>query len=324
VVKSSYEARRKALRKSDAHAALACMRKVPLFRGWPRSRLERLCAQLERRRYPAGARVFRQGHPGPSHVYFLAEGAARIIREFEVITTNRWPVGVKVWKEKQCKTFEPHIILEMKGPGHFFGERAIIHNGPRECTVETVTECTMYLLGRRDFVKWLMQGKALKKALQKHNYPSDSQLKSQFQKKMMREKQSNNISKMINQGSLKNYTPESGLVWLQKHDIDLYTRNTQTMAKTTADQHEKQNNSQSKDDGKNIPSKRDVEARYDDENSIISTTTSRKDSIPTINDGEDNHGKNNGGGSGRGRRPSESINILAKSIEVGNLMFDCG
>jgi len=231
LIKSNYDSQLKNYHNVDKVEAYKCLRKVELFRSWPRSRLERVCHQLHKRDYGAGEVVFKQGDP-PNHVFFIQSGSVEVLKEFEVLTTNRWPVGAHAWKEKNCKTIQSFHLFTMEGPGNFFGEKSIVNNCQRTATIKTITDCGIYVLGREEFIKLLMQGKALEQALQVNKYPTDSDLKHLFTSMKIKEKHKQNVTKLLNQsGSLKRYSPASGIAWLQQKDIDLYLRNTQTKAK---------------------------------------------------------------------------------------------
>jgi hypothetical protein len=100
-----------------------------MFKGWPRSRLERLCHLVERKVYPPGQVIVRQDDPSDC-VYFIIEGRCGVsvasrgpVRDLRVvgmwmiellplqvykeITTaieNRWPNAMDGWEEQVCRT----------------------------------------------------------------------------------------------------------------------------------------------------------------------------------------------------------------------------
>ncbi|HWE97087.1 MAG TPA: cyclic nucleotide-binding domain-containing protein [Tepidisphaeraceae bacterium] len=49
------------------------------------------------------------------------------------------------------------VTLATMGPGHFFGELSLLDGGPRTATVRTLSDTTLLVLGRDDFLRFLQK-----------------------------------------------------------------------------------------------------------------------------------------------------------------------
>jgi len=229
LLKSHYDIQLKSHQTIDMAEAVKCLRKITIFQNWPRSRLERVCSHLGKHEYAPNDTIFKQGEPA-NYIYFIHYGTVEGLKEFEVLTTNRWPVGHHSWKNKSRKTIQPLHLFTLEGPGNYFGEKSLLFNTARSVTVRAVTACSLYVLGKSEFLKLLLQGKAVEQALQLNIYKSDEDLTHQFTSMKIKDKHGQTVQKLMKQsGSLKNYTPTPGIAWLQQKNIDLYLRNTQTL-----------------------------------------------------------------------------------------------
>lgn len=103
---------------------LDLLRRIPLFSGFDRRRMERLGMLADEVDVPAGKVLMRQGESG-SDMMVVVRGSVAVERD-----GNR---------------------LNTLGPGDFFGEIALVDGGPRTATV-TAEELTMLLvISHRDF-----------------------------------------------------------------------------------------------------------------------------------------------------------------------------
>jgi CRP-like cAMP-binding protein len=104
---------------------------VPLFAGLGPEELERLSADLRRRRYPKGAVIFWRGDPGAT-LYIVESGWIKI-----VVTG---PEGQEA-------------ALGVLGPGKFFGDLALLDGRPRTADAVAVEDCRLWLLERDALVR---------------------------------------------------------------------------------------------------------------------------------------------------------------------------
>ena len=94
--KADYDQIMKDYQKSEHRKAFKCMKRIPLFRHWSRSRLDRLCDMLQWNYFKAGTVVVRQGDL-PDNVYFILDGRCVVSKDVFVKRTNRWPSGKRSW-----------------------------------------------------------------------------------------------------------------------------------------------------------------------------------------------------------------------------------
>ena len=121
---------------SDLKQTVGFLQKVPLFHGLKERHLEHLAKRMVSREYPAGQAIVTQGQGGEGF-FVIVSGQAEAFRERSD--------GVKV----EVNSF---------GPTDFFGELALLDDGPRTASV-TATEPTRCLvLTRWDFLSELREG----------------------------------------------------------------------------------------------------------------------------------------------------------------------
>ena len=106
------------------------LRKIPLFSDVSDDDLDSIASHLIERRYPKGSTIVEEGLPG-DYMYVLKEGRVKVTRLSED------------GREK---------ILEMLGESSFFGEMALLDQGPRSATVKTLTPVVLLALSRTDFL----------------------------------------------------------------------------------------------------------------------------------------------------------------------------
>jgi CRP/FNR family cyclic AMP-dependent transcriptional regulator len=111
----------------DPYAALAQM---PLFAELQRDDLARLGAGLRRRRYAKGAAICWQGDPGTT-LFLIESGWVKIV------ATS--PDGQEA-------------VLNLLGPGDFFGDLALLDGKPRSAGAVAAEESHLLLLERDAFV----------------------------------------------------------------------------------------------------------------------------------------------------------------------------
>ena len=112
-------------RTAVAPAELDRIAGVPMFGPLPVATKEQLARRLERREVPADTVIVRAGDAGDS---FYIVGAG----ELEVLVPGREP--------------------GTSGAGDYFGEIALLRDVPRTATVRTITPCTLFVLGRENFL----------------------------------------------------------------------------------------------------------------------------------------------------------------------------
>ena len=97
---------------------------VPLFQACSKRDLQRIARASDEVKVPADRVLVEEGKPG--HEFFLiVDGYATVLRNGRKVTTL--------------------------GPGHYFGELALLDRGPRSATVKAASDMTVLVLGQREF-----------------------------------------------------------------------------------------------------------------------------------------------------------------------------
>ncbi len=109
------------------------LRSVNIFGSLSDDELEQVGEYITERELPKGAVLFEQGEPGD---------ALYIVRAGRLKATVQDATG----RER---------VLALYGPGDFFGELALVSAQPRTATVTAVTDCSLLVLRREDFEKFL-------------------------------------------------------------------------------------------------------------------------------------------------------------------------
>jgi len=110
------------------------LRNVPLFAGLDEDALTILAARLRRRKMPPGTPIVYKGDPaGP--LYLIASGRVKI---------------------HQATASGDEVILEVMGPGDFFGDMSLLDGQPRSADVSTLQATELLLL----------EGEALRQTVQ--------------------------------------------------------------------------------------------------------------------------------------------------------------
>lgn len=107
------------------------LQRVPLFEGLEEPHLLALAETMVERQYKKGETLFFEGDPGDS-LYIVSSGTVKVYR---------------VAEDGREKT------LALLGAGEFFGEMALLDEGPRSAIAETMEPTTLYHLHRSDFLK---------------------------------------------------------------------------------------------------------------------------------------------------------------------------
>jgi CRP-like cAMP-binding protein len=123
--------------------ALESLRKIPLFEDVGDEALETIGDLLIERRIPKHQTIVEEGLAG-DYMY--------VIRDGEVKVTKLSGDG----REK---------ILELLGPGDFFGEMSLLDNAVRSASVKSLTETRILALSRHDFLKELRRNPDLAMAV---------------------------------------------------------------------------------------------------------------------------------------------------------------
>jgi CRP-like cAMP-binding protein len=114
---------------------IALLRKIPLFSRLDDAELSRLGPLLRDRVIGANEPVIWVGESG-SEVFLIQSGKVTVTAP-----------------DEQGK----EVVLSMLGPGDFFGDLALLDDGPRSASVRTLEPCNMLVLERDDFLKFLRQ-----------------------------------------------------------------------------------------------------------------------------------------------------------------------
>ena len=90
------------------------LRQVPLFAELDTEALALLAARLRRRKLPGGTPVVYKGDPSGA-LYLIVSGRVKV---------------------HQATTSGDEVILDVKGPGDFFGEMSLLDGQPRSADVK--------------------------------------------------------------------------------------------------------------------------------------------------------------------------------------------
>lgn len=112
----------------------AALARVKLFAGLAKDDLVALAAKLQRRRYGKGQFIFQQGDAGLC-LYLVESGKVKIA---------------------SFSAEGKGLVLNLVGPGDFFGELALLDGEPRSADAVAQEACQLLLLQRDDFMNFLV------------------------------------------------------------------------------------------------------------------------------------------------------------------------
>jgi CRP-like cAMP-binding protein len=110
-------------------APIDVLRRVPLFESLSEPDLQSFAELVRERSYPRGSVIVFEEDPGDA-LYVVAAGQVKVVL---VAEDGR------------------EVILSVLGPGSFFGEMAILDEGPRSAHVIAMEESNLLILRRDDF-----------------------------------------------------------------------------------------------------------------------------------------------------------------------------
>jgi CRP/FNR family transcriptional regulator, cyclic AMP receptor protein len=111
----------------------AVLAQVPLFASLAPADLDNLARRLRRRRYARGEAIFLEGDPGTSLC---------------IVQSGRVKIG---FTSAEGRSF----VLDLFGPGDFFGELALLSGEPRSADAAAVEPTELLLLHRDEFLRAL-------------------------------------------------------------------------------------------------------------------------------------------------------------------------
>ena len=123
--------------------ALESLRAIPLFSSVSDEDLEMIASLLIERCFPNNKTIVEEGLPG-DYMYVIQEGRVKV---------------TKLSGDGREK------ILEMMGPGDFFGEMALLDRAPRSASVTALSETVILALARNDFLSVLRRSPDLAMAV---------------------------------------------------------------------------------------------------------------------------------------------------------------
>jgi CRP-like cAMP-binding protein len=106
---------------------------IPLFASLDETDLSDIAGLLIERKFPRDAVIFEEGTLG-DYMYLIREGQVKVTKMSED------------GREK---------ILEMFGPGDFFGDMSLFDREPRSASIKTTKACVLMALSRHDFLELL-------------------------------------------------------------------------------------------------------------------------------------------------------------------------
>jgi CRP/FNR family cyclic AMP-dependent transcriptional regulator len=115
---------------ADVKETVGFLNRVPLFRGLKKRQLERLARRFVQRKYARGEAIVTQDKGGEGF-FIVVSGRAEAIRE---------------------RADGTRVVVNTFGPTDFFGELALLDEGPRTASVVTTEAAECLVLTRWDFL----------------------------------------------------------------------------------------------------------------------------------------------------------------------------
>jgi CRP-like cAMP-binding protein len=112
---------------------IEALQAVPVFAELPVAQLKPAAHAAQEVRFRAGEVIVQQGDPGDA-AYVLTDGTAEV-----------WLMGAP----------QGPALLRIIGPGHLFGETAVLYQGPRSATIKARTDVTTLRLAGEVFLHLL-------------------------------------------------------------------------------------------------------------------------------------------------------------------------
>ena len=107
--------------------------RIPLLQNVPEDALSQLTRSLRRRIYHRGEVIFHQGDPGDT-LHLVRNGRVKVVIPAET---------------------GDEVLLAILGPGHCFGELALLDGEPRSASVVAMESVETLTLGRQDFLTFV-------------------------------------------------------------------------------------------------------------------------------------------------------------------------
>jgi len=120
---------------ADVKETVGFLNRVPLFRGLKKRQLERLAKRFVQRKYTTGEAIVTQDKGGEGF-FIVVSGKAEAIRE---------------------RADGTRVVVNTFGPTDFFGELALLDEGPRTASVVTTEATECLVLTRWDFLGVLQE-----------------------------------------------------------------------------------------------------------------------------------------------------------------------
>lgn len=172
--KADYDAIMKDFQNAQHLRAFRCIKKVPLFAHWSRTRLNHLCGRLRWHHFKKGDVVIKQGDPC-ENIYFIIDGNCEVSKDIYVRNRNTWPTGIKSWVTKTYTDTVTVALMDL-GPDAYFGEKGILENSLRAATVTATKDSDVVSLDRLAFIELLQRGHSIPNVPDNLGYATEAEI----------------------------------------------------------------------------------------------------------------------------------------------------
>lgn len=172
--KVDYDAIMKDFQNAQHLRAFRCIKKVPLFAHWSRTRLNHLCGRLRWHHFKKGDVVIKQGDPC-ENIYFIIDGSCEVSKDIYVRNRNTWPTGIKSWVTKTYTDTITVALMDL-GPDAYFGEKGILENSLRAATVTATKDSDVVSLDRLAFIDLLQRGHSIPNVPDNLGYATEAEI----------------------------------------------------------------------------------------------------------------------------------------------------